>query len=77
MSEIDELKSKVENLEQRVAYLEETIQTLADINKSNQAGEYIANRQRAMAVANLVNSAAARSELNMQAQKNILQAIEE
>lgn len=77
MSEIDELKSKVENLEQRVAYLEETIQTLEDINKSNQAGEYIANRQRAMAVANLVNSAAARSELNMQAQKNILQAIEE
>lgn len=77
MSEIDELKSKVENLEQRVTYLEETIQTLADINKSNQAGKYIANRQRAMAVANLVNSATARSELNMQAQKNILQALEE
>ncbi len=77
MSEIDELKSKVENLEQRVTYLEETIQTLADINKSNQAGEYIANRQRAMAVANLVNSAAARSELNVQAQKNILQTLEE
>lgn len=76
MSEIDELKAKIENLEQRVTYLEETIQTLADINKSNQVGEYIANRQRAMAVANLVNSAA-RSELNMQAQKNILQTLEE
>ena len=77
MSEIDGLKEKVKNLEQRVTFLEETIQTLADINKSNQAGKYIANRQRAMAVANLVNSAAARSELNMQAQKNILQALEE
>ena len=77
MSEIDELKAKIENLEQRVTFLEETIQTLADINKSNQVGKHIINRQRAMAVANLVNSAATRSELNMQAQKNILQALEE
>lgn len=76
MSEIDELKEKIEHLEQRVNFLEETIQTLADINKSNQVGEYIANRQRAMAVSRLVNSTSKGAELNTEVQMNILQNLE-
>lgn len=70
MSEYSELAAKVEALEKRVKYLEDTFATLADMNKSGEMGQYIAQRQRALAASKLVNAAAGTQKLNADSKKS-------
>ena len=72
MSEYSELAAKVEALEKRVKYLEDTFATLADMNKSGEMGQYIAQRQRALAASKLVNAAAGTQKLNSDAQQQVI-----
>lgn len=72
MSEYTELTAKIEVLEKRVKYLEDTFATLADMNKSGEMGQFIAQRQRALAASKLVNAAAGTQKLNADAQQKVL-----
>lgn len=72
MSEYTELTAKIEALEKRVKYLEDTFATLADMNKSSEMGQYIAQRQRALVASKLVNAAAGTQKLNADAQQQVI-----
>lgn len=72
MSEYTELTAKIEALEKRVKYLEDTFATLADMNKSGEMGQYIAQRQRALAASKLVNAAAGTQKPNADAQQQVI-----
>ena len=72
MSEYTELTAKIEALEKRVKYLEDTFATLATMNKSGEMGQYIAQRQRALAASKLVNAAAGTQKLNADAQQQVI-----
>ena len=72
MSEYTELTAKIEALEKRVKYLEDTFATLAAMNKSGEMGQYIAQRQRALAASKLVNAAAGTQKLNADAQQQVI-----
>ena len=72
MSEYTELTAKIEALEKRVKYLEDTFATLADMNKSGEMGQYIVQRQRALAASKLVNAAAGTQKLNADAQQQVI-----
>lgn len=72
MSEFTELTEKIEALEKRVKYLEDTFATLADMNKSGEMGQYIAQRQRALVASKLVNAAAGTQKLNADAQQQVI-----
>ena len=72
MSEYTELTAKIEVLEKRVKYLEDTFATLADMNKSGEMGQFIAQRQRALAASKLVNAAAGTQKLNADAQQQVI-----
>lgn len=72
MSEYTELTAKIEALEKRVKYLEDTFATLADMNKSGEMGQYIVQRQRALAASKLVNVAAGTQKLNADAQQQVI-----
>ena len=67
MSEYTELTAKIEALEKRVKYLEDTFATLAAMNKSGEMGQYIAQRQRVLAASKLVNAVAGTQKLNADA----------
>lgn len=58
MNELESLRQEIELLKQRMKYLEDTFATLADMNKSGEMGQYIAQRQRALVASKLVNAAA-------------------
>lgn len=72
MSEYTELTAKIEALEKRVKYLEDTFATLADMNKSSEMGQFIAQRQRALIASKLVNAAAGTQKLNADAQQRVI-----
>ena len=72
MSEYSELTAKIEALEKRVKYLEDTFATLADMSKSGEMGQYIAQRQCALAASKLVNAAAGTQKLNADAQQQVI-----
>lgn len=72
MGEYNELTAKIEALEKRVKYLEDTFATLADMNKSGEMGQYIVQRQRALATSKLVNAAAGTQKLNADAQQQVI-----
>lgn len=72
MSEYTELTAKIEALEKRVKYLEDTFATLADMNKSGEMAQYIAQRQRALVASKLVNAAAGTQKLNADVQQQVL-----
>lgn len=72
MSEYTELTAKIEALEKRVKYLEDTFATLAAMNKSGEMGQYIAQRQRVLAASKLVNAVAGTQKLNADAQQQVL-----
>ena len=77
MSEYTELTVKIEALEKRVKYLEDTFATLADMNKSGEMGQYIAQRQRTLAASKLVNAAAGTQKLNADAQRQVIDQLTE
>ena len=72
MDENSLLRQEVEELKKRVKYLEDTFATLADMNKSNEMGQYIAQRQRALVASKLVNAVASGQKLNADAQQQVL-----
>ena len=65
MDELEKLQQEIESLKNRMTYFEETLATLADMNKSGEMGQYIAQRQRALAASKLVNAAAGTRKLNV------------
>ena len=77
MSEYTELTAKIEALEKRVKYLEDTFATLADMNKSGEIAQYIAQRQRALAASKLVNAAVGTQKLNADAQQQVIDQLTE
>lgn len=72
MDELEKLQQEIESLKNRMTYFEETLATLADMNKSGEMGQYIAQRQRALAASKLVNAAAGTQKLNVDAQQKII-----
>ena len=72
MDELEKLQQEIESLKNRMTYFEETLATLADMNKSGEMGQYIAQRQRALAASKLVNAAAGTRKLNVDAQQKVI-----
>ena len=72
MDELDKLRQEIEILKNRMTYLEETLATIADMSKSGEMGQYIAQRQRALAASKLVNAAAGTQKLNADAQQQVI-----
>lgn len=72
MNELESLRQEIELLKQRMKYLEDTFATLADMNKSGEMGQYIAQRQRTLAASKLVNVAAGSQKLNADAQQQVI-----
>lgn len=72
MDELDKLRQEIEILKNRMTYLEETLATIADMSKSGEMGQYITERQRALAASKLVNAAAGTQKLNADAQQQAI-----
>ncbi|MGY6262371.1 hypothetical protein ACW73Q_00540 [Faecalibacterium duncaniae] len=72
MDELDKLRQEIEILKNRMTYLEETLATIADMSKSGEMGQYITERQRALAASKLVNAAAGTQKLNADAQQQVI-----
>ena len=70
MDELDKLRQEI--LKNRMTYLEETLATIADMSKSGEMGQYITERQRALAASKLVNAAAGTQKLNADAQQQVI-----
>lgn len=77
MNELESLRQEIELLKQRMKYLEDTFATLADMNKSGEMGQYIAQRQRALVASKLVNAAAGSQKLNADAQQQAIDQLAE
>jgi hypothetical protein len=69
VDEYRELKARVEVMEKRLQFLEETFSTLKDFNISSEAGQYIASRQHAISMSKLINAVAGDQRLDMNAQQ--------
>lgn len=72
MNELEKLQQEIETLKNRMTYFEETLATIADMNKSSEMGQYIAQRQRTLAASKLVNAAAGTQKLNAAAQQQVI-----
>ena len=72
MDELEKLQQEIEALKNRMTYFEETLATIADMNKSDEMGQYIAQRQRALAASKLVNAAVGTQKLNVNAQQQVI-----
>ena len=76
MEENEKLLQRVEALEQRVKFLEETFETLSNIRASDKAGEYIELRKRALSVSKLVSGLASNESINVDAQANAIDTLQ-
>lgn len=64
MDEIEKLQQEIEELKKENAKLKETLETIENINRSNEIGKYIQQRKRALLMANLMNTVSAKKPLN-------------
>ena len=60
MDELEKLQQEIEELKKENAKLKETLETIENINRSNEIGKYIQQRKRALLMANLMNTVSAK-----------------
>lgn len=60
MDELKRLQQEIEELKKENAKLRETLETIENINRSNEIGKYIQQRKRALLMANLMNTVSAK-----------------
>lgn len=60
MDELKRLQQEIEELKKENAKLKETLETIENINRSNEIGKYIQQRKRALLMANLMNTVSAK-----------------
>lgn len=64
MNELEKLQQEIEALKKENAQLRETLETIENINRANEIGQYIQQRKRALLMANLMNTVSAKKMLN-------------
>lgn len=64
MNELEKLQQEIEALKKENAQLRETLETIENINRANEIGQYIQQRKRALLMANLMNAVSAKKTLN-------------
>ena len=64
MNELEKLQQEIEALKKENAQLRETLETIENINRANEIGQYIQQRKRALLMANLMNTVSAKKTLN-------------
>lgn len=64
MDETERLQQEIEELKKENAKLKETLETIENINRSNEIGKYIQQRRRALMMANLTNTVSVKKPLN-------------
>lgn len=64
MNELEKLQQEIEALKKENAQLRETLETIENINRANEIGQYIQQRKRALLMANLMNIVSAKKTLN-------------
>ena len=75
---IEKLQQEIETLKKENAQLRETLETIENINRSNEIGKYIQQRKRALTIANLINTVSENKTLSTnQFQKELEEAIAE
>lgn len=75
MEDNEKLLQRIEELEQRVKFLEETFETLSNISASDKAGEYIEQRKRALSVSKLVSGLASNKSISVDAQASAIDTL--
>ena len=60
MDELEKLQQEIEELKKENAKLKETLETIENINRANEIGQYIQQRKRALLMANLMNTVSAK-----------------
>lgn len=68
MSEIDELRKQLEAAQNKIELLEETIETLKSMNRSEEIQQYISKQQMVMNITSLLNSVSA-EQINLNTQE--------
>lgn len=56
MDEIEKLQQEIEELKKENAKLKETLETIENINRTNEIGQYIQQCKRALMIENLMNT---------------------
>lgn len=64
MDELEKLQQEIEELKKENAKLKETLETIENINRANEIGQYIQQRKRALMIANLMNTVSVKNPLN-------------
>ena len=64
MDEIEKLQQEIEELKKENAKLKETLETIENINRANEIGQYIQQRKRALMIANLMNTVSIKNPLD-------------
>lgn len=78
MDELEQLRQENETLKKEIVQLKEILQTIADMNKSNEIGRYINQCRRAISISKLINETTSSKVLDIESlQKNIEQATDE
>lgn len=64
MDELEKFQQEIEELKKENAKLRETLETIENINRSNEIGKYIQQRKRALMMTNLMNTVSVKKPLN-------------
>lgn len=75
MSEINELRERLEIAEKKIAVLEETFETLKNMRTSERMNDYINNQKRNLALVDLINSAADNEKIDLSEQRNAVEKV--
>lgn len=76
MEDNEKLLHKIEELEQRVQFLEETIEALSNISASETAKKFIVQRKNVLSMSQLLNSMTCNVKINEEEQVKVLNSIE-
>lgn len=78
MDELERLRQENQKLKKENAQLKELVETIAEINRSNEIGIYIKEKKRAIALAQLINKTSSAVAVSIsQQEKEYNQAVEE
>lgn len=77
MDKLERLQKENRLLKDKIQKLEETLSTVADMNKSNEIGVYIKNQQRVISLMQLLNKTSEKTKLNDISQQEKLKHAEE
>ena len=70
MDEIEKLQQEIEELKKENAKLKETLETIENINRTNEIGQYIQQCKRALMIENLMNTVSMKNPFDEKQLKN-------